>query len=165
MRHKSHIMNRLFLLLLLISVSAFAQKELPNLTLNNIDGKSVVLKTEFNEPDKIYIFSFWATWCTPCLQELDELNDLQEEWKKSVNFEIVAVSTDDSRTQKRVKPLINGKGWDFTIVMDTNQDFKRLLSIANIPYTIVVKNQQIVHIQNGYVPGSENELFEKLKSL
>ncbi len=165
MRHKSHIMNRLFLLLLLINVSAFAQKELPNLTLNNIDGKSVVLKTEFNEPDKIYIFSFWATWCTPCLQELDELNDLQEEWKKSVNFEIVAVSTDDSRTQKRVKPLINGKGWDFTIVMDTNQDFKRLLSIANIPYTIVVKNQQIVHIQNGYVPGSENELFEKLKSL
>ena len=165
MRHKSHIMNRILLLLLFISASVFAQKELPNLTLNNIDGKSVVLKTEFNEPDKIYIFSFWATWCTPCIQELDELNDLQEEWKKSVNFEIVAVSTDDSRTQKRVKPLINGKGWDFNIIMDTNQDFKRLLSIANIPYTIVVKNQQIVHIQNGYVPGSENELFEKLKSL
>ena len=158
-------MNKYLVILLLVCTAAFAQKELPNLTLNNIDGKSIVLKSEFNEQDKIYIFSFWATWCTPCIQELDELNDLQDEWKKSINFEIIAVSTDDSRTQKRVKPLINGKGWNFNIIMDTNQDFKRILSIANIPYTIVVKNQQIVHIQNGYVPGSENELLEKLKSL
>ena len=82
-----------------------------------------------------------------------------------MNFEVIAVSTDDSRTQKRVKPLINGKGWEYKILLDTNQDFKRALSIVNIPYTIVVKNNQIVHIQNGYVPGSEEELYKKLKSL
>jgi thiol-disulfide isomerase/thioredoxin len=158
-------MKKLQLLLLFVGFNLFAQKELPNLSLNNLDGKSVSLKTEFAEKDKIYIFSFWATWCTPCIQELDEMNDVQEEWKKSVNFEIVAIATDDSRTQKRVKPLINGKGWDFRVLLDTNQDFKRYLSIVNIPYTIVVKNQQIVHIQNGYVPGNENELLAKLKSL
>ncbi|HMI06969.1 MAG TPA: TlpA disulfide reductase family protein [Flavobacterium sp.] len=158
-------MKKIQLLLLFVGFNLFAQKELPNLSLNNLDGKSVSLKTEFAEKDKIYIFSFWATWCTPCIQELDEMNDVQEEWKKSVNFEIVAIATDDSRTQKRVKPLINGKGWDFKVLLDTNQDFKRYLSIVNIPYTIVVKNQQIVHIQNGYVPGNENELLAKLKSL
>jgi hypothetical protein len=49
--------------------------------------------------------------------------------------------------------------------LDVNQDFKRALSIVNIPYTIVVKNGTIVHIQNGYVPGIENELLAKLKSL
>lgn len=158
-------MNKFHLLLLFVGFNVFAQKELPNLSLNNLDGKAVSLKTDFAEKDKLYIFSFWATWCTPCIQELDEMNDLQEEWKKTINFEIIAVSTDDSRTQKRVKPLINGKGWNYQVLLDTNQDFKRTLSIVNIPYTIVVKNQQIVHIQNGYVPGSENELLEKLKSL
>jgi thiol-disulfide isomerase/thioredoxin len=158
-------MRNLHLLLLFIGFSAMAQKELPNLNLSTLEGKSLSLKTDFAEKDKIYIFSFWATWCTPCIQELDEMNELQAEWKKSVNFEIVAVATDDSRTQKRVKPLINGKGWEFNVMLDTNQDFKRALSIVNIPYTIVVKNQQIVHIQNGYVPGSENELLEKLKTL
>jgi adenylate kinase len=75
------------------------------------------------------------------------------------------VATDDSRTQKRVKPLVKGKDWNYKIILDTNQDLKRALSIANIPYTVVVKNGVIVHIQNGYVPGSEVELFEKLKSL
>lgn len=158
-------MKKIVLIFLFASFSLLAQKSLPDLSLNSIDGKQVSLKNDFSEKDKLYIFSFWATWCGPCINELDELNDLQVDWKKTVNFEIIAVSTDDARTQKRVKPLVNGKGWDYKNLLDLNQDFKRALSIANIPYTIVVKNNQIVHIQNGYVPGNELELFEKLKTL
>ena len=156
---------QIFLLLFFVNLSVFAQKQLPNLSLSNLEGQSISLKNDFNEKDKLYVFSFWATWCTPCISELDEMNDLQEEWKKSINFEIIAISTDDSRTQKRVKPLVNGKGWDYKVLLDTNQDFKRALSIVNIPYTIVVKNGEIVHIQNGYVPGNEKELVEKMKTL
>lgn len=158
-------MKKLQFLLLFLSLNLFAQKQLPDLTLVNLDGQKISLKNDFSEKDKIYIFSFWATWCAPCINELDELNDLQADWKKEVNFEIIAVSTDDSRTQKRVKPLVNGKGWEYRILLDSNQDFKRALSIVNVPYTLVVKNNQIVHIQNGYVPGNEVELLEKLKSL
>ncbi len=158
-------MKKLLALLFLGTITLQAQKQLPDLNLPNIDGKILSLKNDFAQKDKIYIFSFWATWCTPCINELDELNDLQEEWKKNVNVELVAVATDDSRTQKRVNPLTKGKGWNCTVILDVNQEFKRLMSIVNIPYTIVVKNGTIVHIQNGYVPGSEDELFAKLKSL
>lgn len=143
----------------------FAQNSLPDLTLLNLEGKKVSLKNDFSEKDKLYVFSFWATWCGPCINELDEMNDLMSEWKKSLNIEVIAIATDDSRTQKRVKPLVNGKGWEYQILLDTNQDLKRALSIVNIPYTVVVKNNKIVHIQNGYVPGNETELFQKLKTL
>ncbi len=158
-------MNKLCFVLLFFGFLVYGQKQLPDLNLANLEGKSVSLRSDFTEKDKLYIFSFWATWCTPCINELDELNDLQADWKKSLNFEIIAVSTDDSRTQKRVRPLINGKGWEYNVLLDTNQDFKRALSIVNIPYTIVVKNDEIVHIQNGYVPGSEKVLFDKMKTL
>lgn len=158
-------MNKLQLVFLFVGLTVLAQKQVPNLSLTNLEGKSIALKTDFAEKDKLYVFSFWATWCTPCISELDEMNEVQDEWKKTLNFEIIAVSTDDSRTQKRVKPLVNGKGWDYKVLLDTNQDFKRALSIVNIPYTIVVKNGLIVHIQNGYVPGNEKELLEKLKTL
>lgn len=158
-------MKKIAILLLFTCFNLFSQNKLPDLNLSDLEGKKFSLKNDFSEKDKLYIFSFWATWCAPCINELDEMNDVQEEWKKDLNFEIVAVSTDDTRTQKRVKPLINGKGWEYKILLDTNQDFKRALSIVNIPYTIVVKNNQIVHIQNGYVPGSEEELYKKLKSL
>ena len=158
-------MKNLQLLLLFVGIHCFSQKNLPDLSLSTLDGKKVSLKNDFSEKDKLYVFSFWASWCGPCINELDEMNEVQAEWKKSINFEVIAVATDDSRTQKRVKPLVNGKEWDYTILLDTNQDFKRALSIVNIPYTIVVKNNKIVHIQNGYVPGSEVDLYEKLKAL
>jgi thiol-disulfide isomerase/thioredoxin len=123
------------------------------------------MKKDFSETDKLYLISFWATWCGPCINELDELNEVIDDWKKELNLEVIAVATDDARTQKRVKPMVNGKGWGYTILLDTNQDLKRALTIVNIPYTIVVKNNQILHIQNGYVPGSEVELLAKLKQL
>ena len=158
-------MKNLLFLLLFVGIHCFSQKNLPNLNLSTLDGKKVSLKNDFSEKDKLYVFCFWSSWCGPCINELDEMNEMQAEWKKTVNFEVIAVATDDSRTQKRVKPLVNGKEWDYTILLDTNQDFKRALSIVNIPYTIVVKNNKIVHIQNGYVPGSEVDLYEKLKTL
>ncbi len=158
-------MKNIAALLFLFSLFGNAQTTLPDVTLTNLEGKYIALKNEFTEKDKFYIISFWATWCGPCINELDELNDIIEDWKKELNLEVIAISTDDARTQKRVKPLVNGKGWPYTILLDTNQDLKRALTIVNIPYTLVVKNGQIVHIQNGYVPGSETELFAKLKQL
>jgi thiol-disulfide isomerase/thioredoxin len=158
-------MKKLLLLFLFVGLNSYSQKNLPDLNLSTLDGKKVSLKNDFAEKDKLYIFSFWASWCAPCINELDEMNEVQAEWKKTINFEVIAVATDDTRTQKRVKPLVSGKEWEYTILLDTNQDFKRALSIVNIPYTIVVKNNKIVHIQNGYVPGNEVDLYEKLKTL
>lgn len=148
-----------------LALNSYAQTQMPNVSLNDLEGKKLSITQDFNEKDKLYIFSFWATWCTPCINELDEMNDEVENWKKELNFEVIAVATDDARTQKRIKPLVNGKGWEYKILLDSNQDLKRALSIVNIPYTVVVKNGTIVHIQNGYVPGSESELYQKLKSL
>jgi thiol-disulfide isomerase/thioredoxin len=158
-------MKKFLLLFLFVGLHSYSQKSLPDLNLSALDGKNISLKNDFAEKDKLYIFSFWASWCAPCINELDEMNEIQAEWKKTINFEVIAVATDDTRTQKRVKPLVSGKEWEYTILLDTNQDFKRALSIVNIPYTIVVKNNKIVHIQNGYVPGNELDLFEKLKTL
>jgi thiol-disulfide isomerase/thioredoxin len=158
-------MKKFLLLFLFVGLHSYSQKNLPDLNLSALDGKNISLKNDFAEKDKLYIFSFWASWCAPCINELDEMNEIQAEWKKTINFEVIAVATDDTRTQKRVKPLVSGKEWEYTILLDTNQDFKRALSIVNIPYTIVVKNNKIVHIQNGYVPGNEVDLFEKLKTL
>ena len=145
--------------------NVFAQTTIPNLSLKNLENQSVNINEVFSEKNKIYVFSFWATWCAPCINELEAIAENYEQWQKEVNFEVIAVSTDDARTQKRVKPLLNGKNWIYKILLDSNQDFKRALGVVNIPYTIVVKNQKIVHIQNGYVQGEEKELFNVLKKL
>lgn len=157
-------MKKLALILLFVGNFVYSQQEFPQVTLKNLNAENVST-ADFNETDKLYVFSFWATWCAPCILELQEINDVYDSWKAELNMEVIAVSTDDSRTQKRVKPLVNGKGWQYTVLLDTNQDLKRKLSIANIPYLVVVKNGKIVFIQNGHTPGAEEELFTKLKSL
>ena len=131
----------------------------------DLNNKVINLTQKYNEEDKIYVFAFWATWCAPCINELDAIKEKYEVWQSELKVEVVAVSIDDTRTQKRVKPLLKGKSWPYEILLDTNQDLKRALSIVNVPYTVVVKNNKIVHIHNGYNEGAEEELFEKLKTL
>jgi peroxiredoxin len=148
-----------------LSILGYSQNQMPNIELNAISGESVNLSTDFNEVDKLYVFSFWATWCAPCINELEAIHKKYATWKETLNVKIIAVSIDDSRTQKRVKPFLNGKGWTYNVLLDSNQELKRALSIVNVPYTIVVKNSKIVYVSNGYSQGSEEDLFNKLKEL
>jgi len=158
-------MKKLALLFLFLTASAYAQKEMPSVTLISVNNKSFNVKSDFAEKDKLYVFTFWATWCVPCINELDAINENYAKWSKELNMEVIAVSIDDSRTQKRVKPLLNGKKWPYTVLLDTNQDLKRALAVANPPYTVVVKNKKIVYVHNGYSQGAEKELYNKLKEL
>lgn len=151
--------------LLFLSIFGYSQSQMPNIELNTISGESVNLTTDFSEVDKLYVFSFWATWCAPCINELEAIHKKYATWKETLNIEIIAVSIDDSKTQKRVKPFLNGKGWTYKVLLDANQELKRALSIVNVPYTIVVKNNKIVYISNGYSQGAEEELYSKLKEL
>jgi len=157
--------KNIVVIFLFLCVLGWSQKKLPNVSLKNVEGTSVSTTNNFNEKDKLYVFSFWATWCAPCIQELDAINDVYEEWQTKSNVQIIAVSVDDSRTTRRVKPLVNGRAWNYEVLLDTNQEFKRSLGIANVPYLIVVKNGEIVFTQNGHAPGSESQLLEELLKL
>ena len=137
---------------------------LPNVQLKDINGKTVETSKLSNDGKPILI-CFWATWCAPCINELDAIKEKYEAWQSELNIEVIAVSIDDTRTQKRIKPLVKGKGWKYEILLDTNQDMKRALSIATVPYTVAVKNGKIIYINNGYTEGAEDEMFEKLKVL
>jgi thiol-disulfide isomerase/thioredoxin len=149
-------------LLLIISFQAYTQTELPDIDLTTLDGKTLS-SIEATTQDNVVVVSLWATWCVPCLKELDAISELYDEWQDETNVELIAVSVDDSRTVKRVKPLINGKGWDYTILLDKNNDFKRALGAATVPLTLLIKDNQIVYRHSGYTAGAEFELYEKIK--
>ncbi|OAB76127.1 TlpA family protein disulfide reductase [Cochleicola gelatinilyticus] len=147
---------------LILSFSAFSQEDLPSVDLETMDGKTVNIK-EATSQDNVVIVSLWATWCVPCLKELDAINEVYDDWQEETNVDLIAVSVDDPRTVKRVKPLINGKGWDYTILLDLNNDLKRALGAATVPLTVLIKDNKIVYRHSGYSPGAEYELYEKIK--
>jgi peroxiredoxin len=156
-------MKKIALLLsLMLTFNAFAQDELPNVDLETTDGGTINIQ-KAADSDNVVVISLWATWCVPCLKELDAISEVWDEWQEETNVELLAVSVDDSRTVKRVKPLINGKGWDYTILLDTNNDLKRALGASTVPLTLLVKDDKIVYRHSGYSPGAELDLYEKIK--
>jgi len=126
--------------------------------IKTIDGKSINTKLTYNKKG-LTVYSFWATWCVPCINELDDIHKEIEKWENA-NVKIVAISTDDSRTKRRVRPMVNGKKWNFEILLDENQALKRALNINAIPHTIVTKGTRIIYRRIGYKPGEENHLYE-----
>ena len=119
---------------------------------------------EVIDKNQITVISLWATWCVPCIKELDAINEVYEDWKDELDFNLIAISVDDSRSVRRAKALVNGKFWPYEIYLDTNQDFKRALGTSFIPQTLIVKNKKILYQHTGYQPGDEDYLFEKLNT-
>lgn len=142
--------------------TAFSQTTIPNTNLTTLDGKSVKIQDEISK-DKITILSFWASWCMPCINELDAISEVYEDWQEDFNMELIAISTDDARTQKRIRPMVNGKGWPYKILLDKNQELKRALNISTIPQIIILKDSKIIYIHSGYSPGVEDEFYEIIK--
>ena len=156
-------MKRLLpLFLALVAFSAFAQDELPRVDMTTLDGQPINSK-DLSTDDNVVVVSLWATWCVPCIKELDAISEIYPDWQEETNVKLYAVSIDDSRGVKRVKPLVNGKGWEYTVLLDTNNDFKRALGAATVPLTLLVKNNKIVYRHSGYSPGAEIALYEKIK--
>ena len=153
-----YVKTSLSILFILLSVSSLSQNIVPNTKLKNLESEFIYTNDVLIE-NNFYIVSFWATWCIPCINELDAIVDIYEELEKD-NIEVIAISTDDARTKKRVRPMINGKDWNFKILLDENHDLKRALNIVGIPHTIITKGTKIIYRRIGYSPGEEVDLFE-----
>ncbi len=162
-------MKKVLILLLFaaftLTTSAQETNSIPNITLKSVDGAPINI-SDYAKDGKITVFSFWATWCSPCKKELGNLAELYDEWKSEYGVEIVAVSIDDIRNLPKVKTYINGVSWPFVVLVDPNEDMKRILNFQTIPYTILVDQKgNIVYRHNSYVEGDEYVLEDKIKAL
>ena len=156
-----YVKTSLSILFILLSISSLSQNIVPNTKLKNLESEFIYTNDVLTE-NNFYIVSFWATWCIPCINELDAIVDIYEELEKD-NVEVIAISTDDARTKKRVRPMISGKDWNFKILLDENHDLKRVLNIVGIPHTIITKGTKIIYRRVGYSPGEEIDLFEFIR--
>ncbi len=156
----------LFVIFFFVPFAVWAQKGLPSVEVKDIDGNTVNVQSILDDGVPV-ILSFWYTTCKPCLQELGAINDAYVDWSEEADFKVVAVSTDDSRSSAKVKPMVNGRGWtDFTILLDENSDLKRAMNVQTQPTVFVLdKDGNVVYTHTSYTPGSEEELFDQILKL
>ncbi|HYG15471.1 MAG TPA: TlpA disulfide reductase family protein [Bacteroidia bacterium] len=158
-----YVFTALIAFVSLTAMAPMSDEKVPNVTLKDMDGNSVNI-AEIGDSTQLVVINFWATWCGPCVKELTNINEVIEDWKTKYNMEFVAVSIDEARTTQKVKPFVQGKGWEnYTILLDVNGDLKRAMNVMNPPFTFIVdKKGNIVYKHEGYQEGAEIELEEKL---
>ncbi len=161
-------MKNLFIALLassLLSMTLSGGSKLPAAKVKDLSGNTINTADFSNDGEPIVI-SFWATWCGPCKKELNAIHEVYEDWQDETGVKVIAISIDDTRSATRVKPYVDGQGWDFEVYLDSNQDFKRALNVNNVPQTFLLNgNGEVVWTHSGYNPGDEEELLEEIEKL
>ena len=151
----------IMILLTIVVQTGFAQ--LPQVTLKDINGKTVRVDTLSNG-DKPIIIDFFATWCKPCNRELSAISEVYDNWQEETGVRLIAVSIDQAHHINKVKPLVDQLGWPYEVLLDPNSELKQALGVQLIPYTLIVDGKgKIVYKHSGYVDGEEDELLEEVK--
>jgi hypothetical protein len=81
-------------------------------------------------------------------------------------MQLIAITIDDQRMLSKVPGIVSSNWWEYIVLSDENQALKNALNIITIPRTMIVdKAGNILYDHNGYKPGDEIGLEEKLKAL
>jgi len=156
--------NSIFTIILALVFGLSYAQNTPSVQIKSLDNKMINTKDLF-DGENLVILSFWATWCKPCIKELDTFNENIIEWTEETGVKLFAISVDNARSMSRVKPFVNGRGWeDITFYLDPNEDFKRAMNVLNVPHTILLDGKgKILWQHTSYTEGDEYELYDAIK--
>lgn len=144
-------------------LSTFAQ--LPSVKLKDLNGK-VVDTAKLSNDGKPFVISFFATWCKPCNRELKAISEQYADWQEETGMKVIAVSIDQAQNINKVKPLVDGEGWEYEVLLDPNSEFRRAMGVQMIPHVFVIDgNGKVADSRSGYTEGAESHLIEKIREL
>lgn len=154
-----------FLGILMFLAVATALAQIPSVKLKDINGKTIDTAKLSNE-GRPFVISFFATWCHPCLRELTAVNEVYADWQDETGVKVIAVSIDQAQDAGKVKPLVDGKGFEYEVLLDVNGDFKRAMGVSNIPHVFLFDGTgKKVYSHIGYKDGDEATLYREIKAL
>jgi len=107
-------------------------------TLTGLDGKTYTLS---KLRGKVVMLDFWATWCGPCRIEMPHVQKLHSEFKSKG---LVVFGVNYGETSTRVKPFIAKNMYDFTILMDKDQQVGGHYQVSGIPALFIIDKQGVI---------------------
>jgi len=149
------------LLCLALALPAWAGP-VPSFSLKQLDGSPFNLDDHLKR--QVIVLDFWATWCGPCTRSLKKLQELHEKCPEAL---VLAVAIDDGRTLAQVAPYVQGRGFTFTVLLDTDASVCRMFNPGGgVPFTAVIDRRgALAYSHSGYLSGDERALASAVAKL
>ena len=122
-------------IVLIASMNSIVQADSRDWTLQTTKGEQFNLSEHLG--GKPVVLVFWATWCTPCKKELDEQRGLFDSLTEE-GVQVVLVSVDNQKSQAKVKPYVESKGYQWPVLLDPDNEVLKRYGGINVPYTVVL---------------------------
>ena len=125
----------LSIFLMAFSLNAFAQTNLADVQLKDLNNQSVTLSQYKGKP--VYV-KMWASWCPICLAGLAEIDDLSAE--KDRNFEVITIVSPDHKGEKDTADFIEWyKGLEYkniTVLLDEKGEIIDKARVRGYPFNL-----------------------------
>ena len=155
-------LTRLYLFLILSGwIGAYAG--IPDFTLPDLNNQRQSYSGLKGE--KLTVLDFWATWCKPCQRSIPALTELYDKYK-SLGVEFIGSNIDSPRNLSKVRPTSRSLGINYPVLLDSNNELMGQLHVTVVPTLLILDSgDEIVHRHQGYRPGDEQVLAERLNEL
>ena len=138
------------------------QTSIPNVDLRDVDG-DIISSSQITQPGTSTMIVFWKSSNNRCCADLETLSEAWDETLRQQSVRMVAICVDCNGSWSHVKPLVNGNSWDFDTYIDVNGDFKRAMSVGELPCTMLFDgDQNLVCRYNTVCPGSQEFICENI---
>jgi cytochrome c biogenesis protein CcmG, thiol:disulfide interchange protein DsbE len=124
-------------LIFAFSAIAFADSS-RDWSLMDTRGESFKLSSVLGEKPAMLVF--WATWCAPCKKEMAD-NQAVFDTLAAHGVNVILVSEDTQKTQAKVKPYVDSKGFTWRVLLDPDGEVLKRYGGLSIPYTVVLDKQ------------------------
>lgn len=154
-------MKTIYIIAAFLMTSSFAYAQTNNMLstdLKTLDGITVSSDKAIKSGSQT-ILVLWSSTSNQCVQNLDNLQDVWTDSLKDEGVNFVSICIESNGYYSKIKPYVNGNGWEFDSYIDVNGDFSRSIGVSELPCTIVLdsRNNQIVRYE-GFPAGSEDLL-------
>jgi thiol-disulfide isomerase/thioredoxin len=139
-----------------------------DIELKDSNGVAINSAKLFKKSAKPTVLMFWLTTCGPCKLELAAISQKFESWKKEMDFDFYAISTDFSDRTEQFYNRVKTSKWPFPAYHDFNREFKLVMpgGLNGLPQIFVLDASGAVQYHSRrYMPGDEDKLWEAIKLL
>ena len=110
----------------------------PNMALQALDGKPVMLKALRG---KAVVLNFWATWCPPCRAEMAALNQVQH---TLADRGLVVLGVNQLEAAQTVTRFLQEQRLDFPVALDSFGAASQAYRVSALPTTYFIDRDGII---------------------